>query len=43
MVGLYEGYTGYAGTLTYDEPGIMQAWVANRVSKTRFPDSFLVP
>lgn len=46
MVGLYDGYAPFAGTpaiSAYGEAGIMQAWVFNRVSKSRFPDSFLVP
>jgi prepilin-type N-terminal cleavage/methylation domain-containing protein len=38
MLGKYEGGPG-----TYTEVGVMQDWVVNNVSKTRFPDSFLVP
>ena len=42
MLGMYEGFTTTSG-FAYTDNGIMQSWVANNVSKTRFPDSFLVP
>ena len=39
MLGLYEGGpTAYAS-----ENDVLQRWVVNNASKTRFPDSFLVP
>lgn len=45
MAGMYQTFTPYGPgqAYAYDEMGLMEAWVKDRVSKTRFPDSFLVP